>query len=406
MKILCVFGKYNYGKLERGISYEYANFLPALRNLGHEIIFFDSWNKSSYKNFSELNKELLITIDKENPEIVFCVTMGCEIWSESLELARSGSNALFILWATDDSWKYEQSTRLIAPFFDVCATTYSSAIKKSIKDGFNHFVLTQWAANSAAMSPPLSASECKYQVSFIGTAYGNRIKWVKELQNKGIDVSCYGFGWPNGPVDADEIPRIMRESKISLNFGDSGVVINNFLPTRSRQIKARIFEVPGAGGFLMTESADELETFFSLGHEIIVFNNMEDLTTRIEYFISHDSERDDIACAGYERIQNEHTYEHRFDSIIKFATQNIKKRTNSKHPINFQSFSELALQHEINSILKFFKFIILIPCIMIWGKSRGPRAARRIVYELSWRLIGKRTYSVKGWPGRLFYNES
>ena len=406
MKILCVFGKYNYGNTERGISYEYANFLPALRNLGHEIIFFDSRNKSLYKDFAELNKKFLSAIDKEKPEIVLCVTAGYEIWTESLTLARTSSNALFILWATDDSWKYEQATRLIAPFYDVCATTYSSAIEKSIKDGFDHFILTQWAANSAAMSPPLPASECKYNVSFIGTAYGNRIKWVKKLQDKGIAVSCYGYGWPIGPVSSDEIPRIMRESKISLNFGDSGIVIKNFLPTRSRQIKARIFEVPGAGGFLMTEQAEQLDIFYRLEQEVVIFKNTEILASKIKHFLSNDKERDAIACAGYERTKKDHTYEHRFDSIIKYALSLKKKHRVSDVGIDFQAFSVLEQNHKSSTFLKLFKLFIMIPCIMLWGKSRGPRAARRILYEISWRIVGQKTYTASGWPGRLFYKYS
>jgi hypothetical protein len=28
------------------------------------------------------------------------------------------------------------------------------------------------------------------------------------------------------------------------------------------------------------------------------------------------------------------------------------------------------------------------------------------VFELSWRLVGARTYSADGWPGRMFYKES
>ena len=406
MRILCVFGEHNYGNPERGLSYEYANFLPALLRLGHETIFFESWNKSSYDNFAELNKQFLITVDKEQPEIVFCITMGCELWSESLILAQNYSNAMFIHWATDDSWKYEQSTRLMAPFFDLCTTTYTSAFNKAFKDGFEHFVLTQWAANSAVMFSPLPAAACQYEVSFIGTAYGNRIKWVKELETKGIKVSCFGHGWPHGSVSAEEIPQIIRKSKISLNFGDSGIVIKNFLPVRSRQIKARVFEVPGAGGFLMSEPADELEKFYSLDKEIIIFNGIEELSTKIKYFLSHEEERNLVANAGYERTKNFHTYEHRFDLIFKCAAEQRRNRKSSRQKFNLESFFVLEEQHKLTLTLKLIRFIFLVPCVLLFGKHRGPRAARRILYELSWRLFGVKTYSSKSWVGRMFYKES
>jgi spore maturation protein CgeB len=43
---------------------------------------------------------------------------------------------------------------------------------------------------------------------------------------------------------------------------------------------------------------------------------------------------------------------------------------------------------------------------LAFGKERGARAARRVVYELSWRLTGATTYRARGLPGRLFYAES
>ena len=51
-----------------------------------------------------------------------------------------------------------------------------------------------------------------------------------------------------------KIPEIMRQSVISLNFSNS---------RQGRQIKARTFEVPGAGGFLMTETAPGFGTVVS-----------------------------------------------------------------------------------------------------------------------------------------------
>jgi spore maturation protein CgeB len=50
---------------------------------------------------------------------------------------------------------------------------------------------------------------------------------------------------------------------------------------------------------------------------------------------------------------------------------------------------------------------LLIGCFsLVFGKGRGARAARRFVYELSWRLAGATTYRARGLPGRLFYAES
>ncbi|PIW44357.1 MAG: hypothetical protein COW18_13160 [Zetaproteobacteria bacterium CG12_big_fil_rev_8_21_14_0_65_54_13] len=406
MKILCVFGQYNYGDPERGLGYEYSNFIPALKNLGHEVLFFESLNKSKYVDYADMNRQLLQIVEAEKPDLIFCVLMTYEIWLETLQLIREGSNAALIHWATDDSWKYEQASRFLAPMFDVHATTYPSAMAKAKKDGLDNVVLSQWAADSSRMAPPLNAGQCRYKVSFVGSTYGNRQQWVEDLKQRGIQVDAFGYGWPNGPVAAEEIAVIMRESQVSLNFGDSGVVIEGGKAVRSRQIKARIFEVTGAGGLLATESAAHLDAFFVPGEEIVVFSDIDDLVEKIEYLLAHPDRRDAIAQAGYARTEAEHSYESRFEPLIKQAMARREMRPAAKQGIDFDRFGMIEASHRPHLLLHLLKLMLLLPCLLVWGKQRGPRAARRFLFEFSWRYLGKKTYSATNWAGRVFYKES
>ncbi|MHB1143147.1 MAG: CgeB family protein [Sulfuricaulis sp.] len=408
MKILCAFGKHNYGEPGRGEGYEYSNFIPALRRLGHEVVHFETWNRTGHSGFAGLNLDFLKTVERENPDLIFCVLMHYELWLETLEIVRRRCRAVLVNWSTDDSWKYPQFSRFVAPSFDVYATTYPEALQKSMNDGLSHFLLTQWAANAEKLQEPLPADRCRYPVSFVGSAYGNRPRWIAQLAKRGIEVACFGHGWPNGPVSAVEVPRIIRESAISLNFGDSGIVMDGWIPRRSRQIKARIFEVPGAGGFLLTENADHLGDFYTPGKEIAVFDGIDDLTGKIRHFLAHPGERDRMAGAGHARTRAEHTYDRRFKDLLETATRSghaeVASRKQSR--IDFSEFSAAAKIHETGWLLRAFRFCLLAPCVVLFGRQRGPRAARRLLFEISWRLGGRRTYSAAGLPGRLFYRES
>ena len=51
MKILCVFGRHNYGDAARGEGVEYSQFLPALRDLGHEVYFLESFARTGHADF-------------------------------------------------------------------------------------------------------------------------------------------------------------------------------------------------------------------------------------------------------------------------------------------------------------------------------------------------------------------
>lgn len=390
MKILCVLAKYQYGVPERGLNTEYFSFIPALKRLGHTVVHFDSWDRKRYSDFSELNKALLDTVESERPDILLSVQCQYEIWTETWDIIKARADVATISWATDDSWKYREVSRFIAKHFHAMTTTYKSCVDKYKEDGIENILLTQWAAQDS--TEPLKARECKYQVSFVGAAHGQRKAKIKKLLAAGIKVNCFGYGWGNGPVSDVDMCRIFNTSMISLNFSNS---------KGENQIKARTFEVPGAGGFLLTEYSAELDKYYTLDKEVVCFHNDAELINKIKYYLTNPDLRNDIARKGFTRTMNEHTYDMRMREVLDFALQAHKKynKNNSKEQIHF---SELKNKHRLTFKIKLFRYILLALCTCIWGKKRGRRAARRIVFELSWRLCGARTFSAAGLPGIMF----
>lgn len=390
LKILCAFGEHNYGDVARGESPEHAAFLPALRNLGHEVRLVEIWNRRAYPDLATLNAALLDAVEAFRPDLLLTVQMNYEIWIETLDLIRARGDVVTVSWATDDSWKYREVSRFIAGSYDTMATTYDHVVKQYHADGFDHVFATQWAAVSDHLQEPLDAEHCRYPVSFVGTAHGQRAQWVESLRARGIDVACFGYGWPNGPVATQDIPRIVLESRISLNFANS---------QGENQIKARMFEVPGAGGFLLTESARSLERFYRPGHEIAVYDGLDDMVAKIRYYLANPRERDLIAQAGFKRTREEHTYEHRFMRLLDFALSISRA---APHPVSASRFEEAVANHRLTPFLRTLRDSLRLIGVFAYGKEKGPRAARRLVYELSWRLAGRHTFTAKGWPGRMF----
>jgi len=390
MKVLCVFGEHQYGDPSRGLSTEFAAFVPALRQLGHEVRHFESWNRGMYRDLAELNAKLLQAVDEFRPDIMLTVQMFFELWLETLDIIRARADVATVSWTTDDSWKYREVSRFIGHSYDAMTTTYDYVLPRYHADGIQSVLLTQWAVSSDWLSDPRPARECRYPVSFVGAAHGDRPGIISRLRAQGIDVACFGHGWPNGSVAAEDIPRIMRDSAISLNFANS---------KGNDQIKARTFEVPGAGGFLLTAGAPGLERFFVPGKEIAVFDGMTVLADSIRHFLAHQDERDMIALAGNRRVRNEHTYEHRMAQVLEFA------RASKPRDVTRQitpSFDEIRQSHRLTPLSQGLRIVLLGLCRIVFGPERGPRAARRLVFELSWRIAGRRTFSAAGWPGRLF----
>ncbi|MBW4539544.1 MAG: glycosyltransferase [Myxacorys chilensis ATA2-1-KO14] len=399
MKVLCVFGKHQYGDPARGIGTEYAAFMPALQRLEHEVIHFDSWDKSRFADYAELNQALLNAVEQARPDVMLTIQRDYEIWLETLQLIQARKDVATISWTTDDSWKYQEVSRFIGKAYHAMTTTYADCIEKYHHDGITNVLLTQWAANSELLRTPLSASNCRYSVSFVGAAHGDRKQRIAELQSYGIDVTCFGHGWSAGSVAAEEIPRIVRDSVISLNFSNAYKGAN--------QVKARTFEVPGAGGFLLTETAIGLERAYCADEEIAVFADQEELVTKIKHFLAHPIERDAIAQAGFLRTHGEHTYDLRMKELLDFAVRArdhwLDSHSQTSHSQTRQTSFESALESYCLTVpLKLMRRLLVSVCQLFLGQQQGIRAARRLVFEVSWRLFGYKTFTASGLPGRMF----
>jgi spore maturation protein CgeB len=406
VRILCALSHYAYGNPERGENYDYINFLPAFRRLGHDVDFFDTGDRTRYRDFADLNSALLTRVIEFRPDVLFCVLMHYEVWFETLDLIRANSPVLVVNWGTDDSWKFNQASRFFAEHVDLHVTTDSAAADYARSLGLSNVFLSQWAGSTENVARPCSSGECRYDVSFVGSLYGQRVEWIASLRASGIAVSCFGHGTENGVVDATELPKILRSSRVSLNFSGPGNAKLALRAQDRRQIKARTFEVPSAGGFLLTEAAPGLDRYFTIDREIVTFGTKQDLIEKTRYFLKHPEIRDQIAMAGHQRAAAEHTYLNRFSLILAHLQSIGSGRTTRPWTLPTDALADAVNRYQAHVWACWIRTALVSVFKLIFGKVRGPRAARRMIYELSWRFAGATTYCAKGLPGRLFYAES
>jgi spore maturation protein CgeB len=137
---------------------------------------------------------------------------------------------------------------------------------------------------------------------------------------------------------------------------------------------------------------------------------MADLRRKIEYFLSNPGLRDKIAQSGHARTAREHTYEHRFGRILAVAEELRGRHTQegvpSTYELDSEWFASVVKRHETGFTLRLLRQLLVTLLALFFGRARGARAARRLVYEISWRLSQGKTYTAAGLPGRMFYRES
>ncbi|HEX4645543.1 MAG TPA: glycosyltransferase [Verrucomicrobiae bacterium] len=319
MRILYAATKYESGDPARGPSFEEANFRDALANLGHEIIGFDFVTLHRELGHEAMNRRLWETVRNQQPELVFfCLTREEFDFNTVKRITDSGATITYN-WFCDDHWRFDKYSSRWGLAFNWVSTTDSAAPAKYARIGCQRVIKTQWACNLhqyRRLDLPLS-----HEVNFVGRQYGRRLEAIEKLRQAGIKVGARGEGWPEGRATQEEMIRIFNQSRINLNFTDSPKYINRFKRLLGRkqppnQIKGRNFEIPGCGGFLLTDHADNLEDYYVPGREIALFESVDDLVDKVRYYLAHDSERAGIAEAGYSRTLREHSYEQRFSEIF------------------------------------------------------------------------------------------
>lgn len=114
-----------------------------------------------------------------------------------------------------------------------------------------------------------------------------------------------------GAVDYyDLMPLVFKTNKINLN-----------ITLRSIQtgIPLRCFDIFGAGGFLLTNYQADLFEYFNPQEDFDYFDGEDDLLEKIEYYLSHPKEREDISQSAYNKVKNYHTYWHRLKLMLEVA---------------------------------------------------------------------------------------
>lgn len=326
MRMIFVGDEWDYGDPSRGHSFEWDTFYQTLLHAGHEVHMLDV-GKFRGAEPEHVHASVRALVERVEPEVVFCVLYSDEIPPQVLASVRDDDGVPVINWFCDDHWRYEDFSRRFAPSLTLSVTTSSTAASRYESDGFPH-LFSQWgfAHTVYGVHPPVR--EPKGTIAFVGQPYGNRTRSM-EAVSRGIsslgELQAYGHGTPNGRLSAEEMIMLFNRSTASLNFSSSWqpelrtrLKKLQLLPRRlPPQLKARVFEVTGAGGLLVTESSEDLSRYFRPGEEIVVFESISELVDVARRALEDPEWRYKVATAGFQRCIDEHTMTQRLQEVFE-----------------------------------------------------------------------------------------
>ena len=357
MRILHAALKWDYGRPEQGYSFEHQTFYEALVGMGHDVIYFDYPSLSHELGREAMNRRLWEIVRAEEPDLLFCVLFEGELDQGIIRRISDETSTVTLNWFCDDHWRFHQFSRYWTPAFNWVVTTVSEDIAPYERFGLHNVIRSQWACNSHLYRRPENELPLAHEVTFVGMAHGNRVDMIKTLRRAGVDVRAWGSGWPEGRLSVEEMVEVFNRSRVNLNFANASVsmaaaergapalhglrnamrnttagrialessqqvvrCLARIIPKKPRyvmQLKARTFEVPGCGGFLLTQEAPELDHYLIPGREVGTFGDVADLIDVVRLYLGDEDLRHRVAEAGYARVIRDHTYERRFSDIFE-----------------------------------------------------------------------------------------
>ena len=147
-------------------------------------------------------------------------------------------------------------------------------------------------------------------ILFVGNRYGIRGKIVDELTKSGLKVQCYGSGWPNGPVGAEQNMRLSKQAKIILGVGTIGHCSDLYT------LKLRDFDALMTGALYITHRNPDLLRFFVEGVHLECYEKICELKQKIIFYLENPAERERIGSLGRMHARGRHTWDHRFKQIF------------------------------------------------------------------------------------------
>ena len=147
-------------------------------------------------------------------------------------------------------------------------------------------------------------------ILFIGNRYGIRGKLIEYLSKHGISVTCYGNGWPNGYVNAEQNIALSKRAKIILGVGAVGHCSDVYT------MKLRDFDALMTGALYITHRNPGLLKLFNEGEHLECYASPKELFAKLNSYLKHPEKCAEIGKKGQALAKTKHSWEYRLSSTF------------------------------------------------------------------------------------------
>ena len=143
------------------------------------------------------------------------------------------------------------------------------------------------------------------------------------LPQGGLHVFGDAF-WPQVLRGPRLHPLVGYGAPLARVYAQSAVNINATSLQMPTAVNQRVFDVPAAGGFLLTDAQEDVDLHFDAGTEAVSFTCAAHLAELAGHYGARPQARAQIVARARARIEREHTYAHRLRTLV--ATMRARHR--------------------------------------------------------------------------------
>ena len=153
-------------------------------------------------------------------------------------------------------------------------------------------------------------------ILFVGSTREVYREIIKDVLKTGHDVSVYGKGWENF-IDEKYIKGVFVENaELHKHYSSCKILLNDhWQEMKDLDFPSnRLFDALACGTFVISDKIPSAETLFE--DTIVTYENADDLDKKLEYYLSHEDERKELAERGREIVLKNHTFDNRVETVL------------------------------------------------------------------------------------------
>ncbi|SDN59066.1 spore maturation protein CgeB [Paenibacillus sp. yr247] len=240
------------------------------------------------------------------------------------------------VWLPDDPYHSDQTIQIV-PHYDFVFTLEISCVDTYKEQGCPQVHHLPFGINPDSIKLDYLPASYRKDICFIGSAFWNRVAFIDQIADylKDKNVMINGYWWDRLQsynklaskiqgywLSPEETAKYYQGSKIVINLHRS--IDDESHNSNSRRIPAyspnpRVFDISACGTLQLTDIRQELTNMYSPGQELDTFRSPQELIEKIEYYLSHEEERQRIAIKGLSRTLREHTYRSRLQTLLSIT---------------------------------------------------------------------------------------